>query len=76
MAKRVGDSNPSEPVGRCHLDPAWYNEDAQKRRTRPSLPDARWNEHVNLWCPRSSRGRNACKRSGCCAKLSVLEELD
>ena len=69
-------ANTNKPVGRCHLDPAWYLQDEIKGHTRPALPHAGWYQHVNLWCPRSSRGRDACKRSGCCAKLSVLEELD
>ena len=69
-------SNTPQPVDRCRLYTLWYMEDGTQIFGRANVHLDRWNEHVNLWCPRSSLGRRACKRCGCRAKLSLLEEVE
>ncbi len=69
-------SNTPQSVDRCRLDPSWYMEDGAQEFIRSYLADDRWHQHVNLWCPRSSMGRRACKQRGCCAKLEMLEEME
>ena len=72
----VRTSNTSEPMDRCALDSTWYPSDGAEGDPRPLDPVRGWNHDVNLWCPRSSLGRRSCKRSGCCAELPMLEEME
>ncbi len=69
-------SNTSEPVDRCRLHTVRHMEDGIEVVVGPHSNSNWWRRNVNLWCPRSSLGRRSCKRSGCCAKLPMLEEVE
>lgn len=64
-----------QPVDRCRLNFVGDMEDGGEVDPRPDIPNDRWAQHVNLWCPRPSLGRRSCKRRECCAKLPLLEEV-
>jgi len=69
-------SHTPEPMDRCHLSIDRNMEDEPEIGVRSFMVVGRWAEYVNLWCPRSSLGRRSCKRSGCCAQLPLLEEME
>ena len=69
-------SNSPQPVDRCRLHFSGDMEDGGEESYGPVRNYDRWSQHVNLWCPRSSLGRRACKQRGCCAKLPMLEEME
>ena len=69
-------SNTGKPVDRCRLHTIRVVESGVEIPGGPHIDPNWWSMHVNLWCPRSSLGRRSCKRSGCCAKLEMLEEVE
>ena len=69
-------SNSPHAVDRCRLRTVGYLADGVKRYISTLVTYSGWRRHVNLWCPRPSVGRRACKQRGCCAELPLLEKVD
>jgi len=72
----VRTSNTPQSVDRCRLHTVRYMDDGVEVSVGPNVNSNWWRRNVNLWCPRSSLGRRACKHRGCCAKLPSVEEVE